>query len=46
LLVVIYYQPLQGIFHTMPIALFDWLLIIGLAALPTFLFSGSFLARK
>lgn len=46
LLVVIYYPPLQGIFHTMPIALFDWLLIIGLAALPTFLFSGSFLARK
>ncbi|NUK29058.1 cation-translocating P-type ATPase [Parageobacillus sp. VR-IP] len=46
LLVVIYYPPLQGIFHTMPIAPFDWLLIIGLAALPTFLFSGSFLARK
>jgi Ca2+-transporting ATPase len=46
LLVVIYYPPLQGIFHTMPIALLDWLLIIGLAALPTFLFSGSFLTRK
>ncbi|WP_041270234.1 calcium-translocating P-type ATPase, SERCA-type [Parageobacillus thermoglucosidasius] len=46
LLVVIYYPPLQGIFHTVPIALFDWLLIIGLAALPTFLFSGSLFARK
>lgn len=46
LLVVIYYPPLQGIFHTVPVALFDWLLIIGLAALPTFLFSGSLFTRK
>ncbi|TXK89436.1 cation-transporting P-type ATPase, partial [Parageobacillus sp. SY1] len=46
LLVVIYYPPLQGIFHTVPIASFDWLLIIGLAALPTFLFSGSLFTRK
>jgi P-type Ca2+ transporter type 2C len=46
LLVVIYYPPLQEIFHTATIALFDWLLIIGLAALPTFLFSGSLFTRK
>ncbi|WP_027408192.1 calcium-translocating P-type ATPase, SERCA-type [Anoxybacteroides tepidamans] len=45
-LVVIYYPPLQHIFHTVPIALFDWILIIGLAALPTFLFAGSFFTRK
>ncbi|MBA2874050.1 cation-translocating P-type ATPase [Thermaerobacillus caldiproteolyticus] len=46
LLVVIYYPPLQGIFHTVPIILLDWVLIVGLAALPTFLFAGSFFTRK
>ena len=46
MLVVIYYEPLQPIFHTMAIAPRDWLLIIGLAALPTFLLAGSLLTRK
>ncbi|WP_078547238.1 calcium-translocating P-type ATPase, SERCA-type [Litchfieldia alkalitelluris] len=46
MLVVIYYQPLQPIFHTQAIALRDWLLIIGLSALPTFLLAGSLLSRK
>jgi Ca2+-transporting ATPase len=46
MLVVIYYPPLQVIFHTVPILGKDWLLIIGLAAIPTFLLAGSFLARK
>lgn len=45
-LVVIYYPPLQTIFHTLPIAGKDWFLIIGLSAIPTFLLAGSFLARK
>jgi len=45
-LVVIYYPPLQPIFHTLPIAGKDWLLIIGLSSIPTFLLAGSFLARK
>jgi len=45
-LVVIYYPPLQSVFHTVPLALIDWLLIGGLSALPTFLFAGSFFARK
>lgn len=46
ILVVIYYPPLQPIFHTLPIAGKDWLLIIGLSSIPTFLLAGSFLARK
>jgi len=45
-LVVIYYPPLQGIFGTVPIQSRDWLLVIALAALPTFLLAGSFLLRK
>lgn len=45
-LVVIYYPPLQPIFHTLPISGKDWLLIIGLSSIPTFLLAGTFLARK
>ncbi|WP_042456239.1 calcium-translocating P-type ATPase, SERCA-type [Neobacillus dielmonensis] len=45
-LVVIYYPPLQPIFHTLPIAAKDWLLILGLSAIPTFLLAGTFLLRK
>lgn len=44
--IVIYYPPLQPIFHTVPILAKDWLMIIGLASVPTFLLAGSFLARK
>lgn len=44
--IVIYYPPLQPIFHTVPIELRDWLMIIGLASVPTFLLAGSFLMRK
>jgi P-type Ca2+ transporter type 2C len=46
MLVVIYYPPLQPIFHTVPIEPRDWMLILGLASIPTFLLAGSFLARK
>ena len=46
MLVVIYYQPLQPVFHTLPIAAKDWLLIVGLSSIPTFLLAGSFLLRK
>lgn len=44
--IVIYFPPLQPIFHTVPIMAMDWLMILGLAAAPTFLLAGSFLARK
>ncbi|GIN61471.1 calcium-transporting ATPase [Robertmurraya siralis] len=44
--VVIYYPPLQPIFHTVSILAKDWLMIFGLAAAPTFLLAGTFLARK
>jgi Ca2+-transporting ATPase len=45
-LAVIYYPPLQPIFHTVPIELRDWFMITGLSAIPTFLLAGTFLARK
>lgn len=46
MLIVIYYPPLQPIFHTVPIELRDWFMITGLSAVPTFLLAGTFLARK
>lgn len=46
MLVVIYYPPLQPVFHTLPIMGKDWLLILGLSSVPTFLLAGSFLLRK
>jgi len=46
MLVVIYYEPLQPIFHTTPIMARDWLFIFVMSALPTFLLAGSILTRK
>jgi Ca2+-transporting ATPase len=46
MLVVIYYPPLQPVFHTVTIIPRDWLLIVGMSSLPTFLLAGSFFARK
>lgn len=39
LLVVIYYEPLQTVFSTAPLIFADWLIIIGLASIPTILLS-------
>ncbi|TQS75618.1 calcium-translocating P-type ATPase, SERCA-type [Ornithinibacillus gellani] len=41
LLVVIYWPPMQPIFHTTALGLHDWLLVIGLSGLPTVLFGVS-----
>lgn len=46
MLVVIYYPPLQPIFSTMPVQARDWLLIVGLSSIPTFLLVGSLLTGK
>lgn len=46
MLVVIYYEPLQPIFDTKAIVARDWLLILGLSAIPTFLLAGAGLHRK
>lgn len=43
---VIYYPPLQTIFHTVAIVPRDWLLIIAMSAIPTFLLAGSLFVRK
>ncbi|MCP6681462.1 calcium-translocating P-type ATPase, SERCA-type [Bacillus nakamurai] len=44
--VVIYYPPLQPIFKTVPITPGDWMLVIGMSAIPTFLLAGQLLTRK
>ncbi|MCI3988038.1 hypothetical protein MMJ63_27040, partial [Bacillus vallismortis] len=46
LLVVIYYAPLQPIFHTVAITPGDRMLVIGMSAIPTFLLAGSLWTRK
>ncbi|MBD8003963.1 calcium-translocating P-type ATPase, SERCA-type [Bacillus norwichensis] len=46
MLVVIYVPTFQPIFHTVAIELRDWLLILGLSAVPTFLLAGTFFSRK
>ncbi len=46
MIAVIYIPMLQPIFHTVPIASLDWLLIIGLSCIPTFLLAGAFFVRK
>ncbi|MFC7391998.1 calcium-translocating P-type ATPase, SERCA-type [Scopulibacillus cellulosilyticus] len=40
LLVVMYIPVLQPVFHTVPLTLRDWLLVIGMSAIPTFSLSG------
>ncbi|GAA0331360.1 calcium-translocating P-type ATPase, SERCA-type [Bacillus carboniphilus] len=44
--IVIYYPPLQPVFHTVAIDVKDWLFITGLAAIPTFVWVGSHFTRK
>ncbi|WP_404462197.1 calcium-translocating P-type ATPase, SERCA-type [Sutcliffiella horikoshii] len=46
MLIVIYYPPLQGIFHTVALAPKEWLLIMGMASLPTFLLVGTLFTGK
>lgn len=46
MLIALYFPPLQSVFHTVPIAPHDWLLIVGMASIPTFLLAGTFFASK
>ncbi|MES5395192.1 calcium-translocating P-type ATPase, SERCA-type [Bacillus amyloliquefaciens] len=46
MVIVIYYPPLQPIFKTVPITPGDWMLIVGMSGIPTFLLAGSLLTRK
>ncbi|PKR87000.1 cation-translocating P-type ATPase [Heyndrickxia camelliae] len=43
---VIYIPSLQPIFHTVPIIPRDWLLILGMSSIPTFMLAGSLFIRK
>lgn len=46
MLVVIYYPPLQPIFHTVTIGIREWLLIVGLASIPTVALAGFHIFKK
>ncbi|MFD1705826.1 cation-translocating P-type ATPase [Siminovitchia sediminis] len=47
LMVAVIYIPIfQPIFHTVAIEWIDWMLILGLSAMPTFLLAGTFFSRK
>lgn len=46
MLVVMYIPILQPVFHTIPLSGRDWLLVLGLAAIPTFLLSGNHMFKK
>jgi Ca2+-transporting ATPase len=39
LLIVVYWPPLQPIFHTVALGILDWLIILGLSCIPTVLFA-------
>ncbi|MBM7647189.1 Ca2+-transporting ATPase [Bacillus ectoiniformans] len=43
---VIYIPALQPIFHTVPLVPREWMLVIGMGAIPTFLLAGSFFASN
>ncbi len=46
LLVVMYVEPLQDIFHTVPLSIRQWLLVLGMASIPTFALAGFQLFKK
>ncbi|WP_114743734.1 cation-translocating P-type ATPase [Falsibacillus pallidus] len=46
MLAVIYVPGLQSIFHTVSIQPRDWMLVIGMASIPTFLLAGSYYLQK
>lgn len=46
LLVVMYVPPLQEIFHTVSLSLRQWLLVLGMASIPTFALAGFQLFKR
>ncbi|KMM38734.1 calcium-translocating P-type ATPase, SERCA-type [Guptibacillus hwajinpoensis] len=46
LLAVIYYEPLQPIFHTTYLSMREWMLIIVFSCIPTFLLAGSAVFKR
>jgi P-type Ca2+ transporter type 2C len=46
LLIVMYIQPLQEIFHTVPLSIRQWFLVLGMASIPTFALAGFQLYKK
>lgn len=46
MLVVMYFPPLQPVFHTVALGVREWLLILGLASIPTVALAGFHLFRR
>lgn len=46
LIVVVYYPPLQPIFHTTSLNIREWMLILGMAGIPTFALAGAHLFKR
>ncbi|WP_100373261.1 calcium-translocating P-type ATPase, SERCA-type [Bacillus sp. FJAT-45037] len=46
MMAVIYYPPLQPVFHTVTLDVREWLLILGMAAIPTVLLGGFQLMKR
>lgn len=46
MLVVMYFPPLQPVFHTVNLAVREWLLVIGLASIPTIALAGFHIFKK
>ncbi|WP_377889295.1 calcium-translocating P-type ATPase, SERCA-type [Alkalihalobacillus sp. R86527] len=46
LLAVIYYEPLQPIFHTTYLSMREWMLILVFSSIPTFLLAGSVFFKR
>lgn len=46
LLAVIYYEPLQPIFHTTYLSMREWMLILVFSCIPTFLLAGSVFFKR
>lgn len=46
MLVVVYYPPLQVIFHTVSLSVNEWLLVLGMASIPTVVLGGFQLVKK
>ncbi|WP_078554781.1 calcium-translocating P-type ATPase, SERCA-type [Bacillus alkalicellulosilyticus] len=46
MLAVIYYPPLQTVFHTVALDMREWMLVLGMAAIPTVALGGMRLLKK
>lgn len=46
MLVVMYYPPLQSVFHTVDLNMREWLLVLSMASIPTIALAGFYIFRR